>query len=371
MKKILVNAYTSLNFGDDLFLKILFDRYPNVKWVLPKGGKVYKELFKEYSNVDIKCSLIFKIKNKLGFKEKNSIFNKYDAGVYIGGSIFMEIPKWRSQLCERKVIINSFKKEDKPYFILGSNFGPYNEEEFINEYRDLFKSCRDICFRDKHSYSFFKKSSNVRLSSDIVFQIKPKGIKKVKNAIGISLINLENRSELSKYDDIYLNKIIDIIIEGCNRGYNFTLFSFCKHEGDLIVIDKLIRLLNDEYRSFINVVNYDGNIDGFLEKFESMECIIGTRFHSVILSQVFNQGLYPFIYSNKTLNVLKDIGLDKEYCYIKESSNYFECTDKNTLDRIDTNYILDVIFQNKITSKDVFIEAKKQFQELDNYVRES
>ena len=25
MKKTLVNAYTSLNFGDDLFLKILFD----------------------------------------------------------------------------------------------------------------------------------------------------------------------------------------------------------------------------------------------------------------------------------------------------------------------------------------------------------
>ena len=47
MKKILVNAYTSLNFGDDLFLKILFDRYPNVKWILPRGGKIYKNLLKE------------------------------------------------------------------------------------------------------------------------------------------------------------------------------------------------------------------------------------------------------------------------------------------------------------------------------------
>ena len=47
MKKILLNAYINLNFGDDLFLKILFDTYPDVTWVLTKGGKKYKEIFKD------------------------------------------------------------------------------------------------------------------------------------------------------------------------------------------------------------------------------------------------------------------------------------------------------------------------------------
>ena len=116
------------------------------------------------------------------------------------------------------------------------------------------------------------------------------------------------------------------------------------------------------------VVNYEGNIDEFLEKFESMENIIGTRFHSVILSQVFNQGLYPFIYSDKTLNVLRDIGLGQEYYHIR---NCEESSGKNDKDKFDSRYILDIISSNKINNKELFIESEKQFQELDKYVRES
>ena len=368
MKKILVNAYTSLNFGDDLFLKILFDRYPNVRWILPRGGKRYKDLFREYENVEVKCSLLFRVKNKLGIKEKNSIFTKYYAGVYIGGSIFMEIPKWRNQLLERKRLIKSFYRKNKPYFILGCNFGPYESQEFINEYVKLFKHCRDVCFRDKYSYSFFSKYENIRMASDIVFQLKSRNITKIKNSIGISLIDLTNRDELRKYEQAYLNKIIEIVLEGKRQGYRFTFFSFCKHEGDLIAIDKVVKLLEKECSETFEVVNYEGNIDEFLEKFQSMENIIGTRFHSIILSQVFNQGVYPFIYSDKTLNVLRDIGLGKEYFNIKNCEESEIKRDKN---KFDAKYILDIILDNKINNKDMFIESEKQFQELDKYVRES
>ena len=45
MKKILVNAYLDVNFGDDLFLKILFDRYNDVEWVLNSGHRKYKKIF--------------------------------------------------------------------------------------------------------------------------------------------------------------------------------------------------------------------------------------------------------------------------------------------------------------------------------------
>ena len=367
MKKILVNAYTSLNLGDDLFLKILFDRYPNIKWILPRGGKIYKDLFKEYENVEVKCSLLFKIKNKLGIKEKNSIFTKYDGGVYIGGSIFMEIPKWREQLLERKRLIKSFSRKNKPYFILGSNFGPYESDEFMNEYVRIFKHCRDVCFRDKYSYSFFCKYENIRIAPDIVFQLKSRNIAKIKKSIGISLIDISNRDELSKYEKNYLNKIRELVLEGKKRGYSFVFFSFCKHEGDLIAINKVIKLLGKEYSDTFEVINYEGNIDEFLDKFESMENIIGTRFHSIILSQVFNQGLYPFIYSDKTLNVLRDIGLGQEYCNIK---NCEEPEIKNHKEKFDAEYILNIISSNKINNKELFIEAEKQFQELDKYVRE-
>lgn len=357
MKKILLNAYMNLNFGDDLFLKIIFDRYPNVNWVLPKGGKKYKEVFKNYNNVTVSDNMISKIKNKLGINIKNSLIDKYDAGVYVGGSIFMEIEEWKKQLKNRKDVIDSFTRKGKPYFILGSNFGPYSNEEFLKEYKYLFTKCTDICLRDMYSFNLFKEYNNVRIAPDIVFQLKAKRIKKIKDSIGISLIEINNREDLSAYNNIYIQKISNIIEEGIKRGKTFTLFSFCEAQGDLRIINDVVSRLSYEYRDKLEVVNYTGNIDEFLQKFESMENIIGSRFHACILSQVFEQGLYPILYSNKTYNVLKDIGLDKEYKFIKD------------LENLDVKEVLNRISNNKITDKKIFKEAEKQFEVLDKYVR--
>lgn len=50
---ILVCAYFANNLGDDLFLKILIERYPNVKWELLTANRNYKKLFKDLKNVNI------------------------------------------------------------------------------------------------------------------------------------------------------------------------------------------------------------------------------------------------------------------------------------------------------------------------------
>lgn len=356
MKKILLNAYLNLNLGDDIFLKILFERYPDVEWILPKGGKKYVQVFKEKENVTIKNDIFSKVKRKLKVVETNNLFQKYDAGLYIGGSIFMQLPEWKEQLKERNKVINSFYKANKPYFILGSNFGPYKNEDFYNEYDCLFDKCKDICFRDNYSYDTFSNKKNVRLAPDIVFQLKPKNIKKIKDSVGISLIEIANREELSEFRDMYISKVREIIITGYKKGKKFTLFSFCEAQKDLKIINDVIRGLEDKYVKHVDVVSYNGDIDSFLEKFESMENIIGTRFHACILSQVFGQGLYPIIYSDKTYNVLKDIELAKEYCYIPD------------LGKLDINHLYEIIDNNKIKDKKIFKEAEKQFEELDKYV---
>lgn len=358
MKKILVNAYLNLNFGDDLFLKILFDRYSNVKWILPYSGtEKYNYVLKKYENVKIKQGLTFKIKKKLMGLEKNSKLNRYDAGVFIGGSIFMEIPRWRYQITQKKAVVNSFYKEDKPYFILGANFGPYNSDNFLEEHKELFKECKDICFRDSYSKMIFSDYDNVRLAPDIVFQLKPKNVKKIENSVGMSLINLSDREDLKEYTEIYNKKIGELIEQCVKTDKKVYLFSFCKNEGDVDAINNILNTIDKELINNVEIVNYDGDIEKFLEKFESMENIIGTRFHACILSQVFNQGLYPILYSNKTYNVLKDIRLDKEYTFIKD------------LENLDVKHVMEVISNNKIKDKSIFKESERQFEELDKYVR--
>ena len=180
--------------------------------------------------------------------------------------------------------------------------------------------------------------------------------------------------ELIKTRD-FMNKIIDEVnLDTIPKALMNSLKFITKANTPIIeiryvssnpeVAEAVISAITENFE----VVNYEGNIDEFLEKFESMENIIGTRFHSVILSQVFNQGLYPFIYSDKTLNVLRDIGLGQEYYHIR---NCEESSGKNDKDKFDSRYILDIISSNKINNKELFIESEKQFQELDKYVRES
>ena len=180
--------------------------------------------------------------------------------------------------------------------------------------------------------------------------------------------------ELIKTRD-FINKIIDEVnLDTTPKALMNSLQFITKANTPIIeiryvssnpeVAEAVISAITENFE----VVNYEGNIDEFLEKFESMENIIGTRFHSVILSQVFNQGLYPFIYSDKTLNVLRDIGLGQEYYHIR---NCEESSGKNDKDKFDSRYILDIISSNKINNKELFIESEKQFQELDKYVRES
>lgn len=365
MEKILVNGYFGVNFGDDLFFKILFERYSNTKFYFYNNSYLqhlndkYKCIYKEYNNVRVKKY------NKLRrlFEKVNNTaivnfiqYAQYDAAVFIGGSIFMETNIWENSYKEKLSTITYFFNMKKPIYVVGSNFGPFNTEKFKQNYIELFKKCKDVCFRDNYSFELFKEMGNVRVAPDIVFQLKPKNIEKNRNTLGISLIDLSERDDLLKYEEVYINKIVDIIEEAVSKGIKITLFSFCEAQGDMTIIQKVIKNVDVKSKSYIEIENYNGNIDGFLNKFESMENIIGTRFHACILSQVFGQGLYPIIYSDKTYNVLKDIGLNKEYTYIKD------------LDKLDPKHVLDVISKNKISDKKIFKEAEMQFKGLDSYV---
>lgn len=83
--QIYVNAYLEKNLGDDLFLKILVDRYKNHKFYAISNTYSSKNNLQIYKN-----TLKMKILNKLGLKEKVYIDSK-DISVSIGGSMYIEV----------------------------------------------------------------------------------------------------------------------------------------------------------------------------------------------------------------------------------------------------------------------------------------
>src|SRR5699024_4713602 len=149
MKKVMIYAYTSSNLGDDLFIKELCERYPNTKFQLYAHSD-YKKKFYNNKNLNI-------ISN-------NNLFNRLINFCSRKFKFINSIQKYKR--------MNSVLNFKKPVYIIGANFGPYEDKDFVQKHNNLFKKVTDVCFRDKYSYQLFETNENVRLANDVIFQME-------------------------------------------------------------------------------------------------------------------------------------------------------------------------------------------------------
>lgn len=342
MKRVRIFAYTKVNLGDDLFIKILCERYNSSIFII-YAPKIYKKIFENINNLKVIPS--DKIFNRAwGFicrkiNRINDLDRKLsmdvDAIVQIGGSLFIQNNSWRNKfnlITKPKVI------EGKEVFLLGANFGPYIDNEYYELHKELFRKYSDICFRDKYSFNKFKDLPNVRMADDIIFGIKEKyenGEKKNNNAL-ISVIKPSLKS-VDGYDDIYYKKMKEILERLIDDGMNVTLMSFCKGEGDEEAIQKIISIVDKKYKCKVSTYNYRGNLDEALKIIDNSKLLVSSRFHGMILGFLYNKHVLPVIYSDKMLNVIKDLKFRGDYTDIKniedfkvESIDFF--SNKNKLD---------------------------------------
>ncbi|MCW4450785.1 polysaccharide pyruvyl transferase family protein [Kaistella sp. BT6-1-3] len=335
-KRILVKAYTHKNLGDDLFLKMLFERYPEIHFCLLSQNSSYNNIFPNHNvktiarrkslfenkfikKIFVKLNRPLWIKLITGYTEKflNRTKNENDILVVIGGSIFMEgkneiIPQLNTLDLLQRIFSN------KPTFILGTNFGPYKSIEFREFYRNLLGKYSDVCFRDSYSVSLFDDLPNTRMAPDIIFGYKIPKVEKIPKTIGFSIIDLFYRPDLKMYLQVYEDYCLGLILKYIELGYTINLFSFCTYEGDTRAIERISQKLSLPYQKSVNKVFYEGNIDDFLRTYLSVEIMYTTRFHATILSLLGEQKIVPFIYSKKMLNVLDDIGYTGNYINIQD-----------------------------------------------------
>lgn len=355
--KVLIKAYTAFNLGDDLFIKILCERYPkvhfyieNIRYFKLKGIKT-KNLYINYTSI-----IFFKIINKI--LKKNILGINYlkniNAFINIGGSIFIENKNFKKNLEKDK---NDIKKI-KDYFILGSNFGPYQTEEYYKEYFNFFKNCTDICFREKYSYNLFKNLKNVRYEKDIVFTLKSQINISNEGYVLISVIYPSIRKNLALYDELYFRHLKELIIDIIDKDdKRIMLISFCKIEKDEEAINIILDLLPQKYKKYVDTYFYRGDLNKALEIIAKANSIIATRFHAMILAFILKKSVLPIAYSKKTENVLKDLNYDGVYISFDnlEFLNY-------------QNYKKSEILSEK-SLNEAFESANKQFLKLDKFLR--
>lgn len=359
MKNIFVEAYIKENLGDDLFIKVLCERYPDSQFTLA-SRKAHAKPFQAIQNLDVKYVPRYvdavmsklKIDYRVDSHIKNKLAKTSDATVIIGGSIFIEPNNWKNHVKKNENLLNN----SKDFFILGSNFGPYQTEEFKESYKKIFSKSNDVCVRDQNSYQLFCELPTVRTAPDVVFSIDTKNISRFSNDkyVVISVIDLSGRSELKAYQEAYEESIRQLSEKMIIEGYKVVLMSFCKYEGDEKAIERIIHQTDNEK---LTHYYYRGDLDESLEVINGAAGIVATRFHSMILGWIFKKPVFPLAYSHKMTNVLNDINYTGYYLEIENIHEF------------DINKALNQAINSKPT--DVTEEIKKShknFLKLDQFM---
>lgn len=312
MKRVFLYAYDKINLGDDLFISSITNRYPEIYFYL-WTDKQNKKTFQNLKNLKVVdkdsavVRLLKKIRASLAVRYKIWWEKRCNASVYIGGSIFIEYKTWKNQ-----IVWLNYQANHYHFFVLGANFGPYRTEDYRKQLGKSFNKMEDVCFRDIYSLKKFQGNPKVRYAPDILFSYPMPEVPVKKNQIFISVINCSNRDEeydLKEREKEYVENMARILKEYLKQGYNLVFSSFCHDEGDEKEIRKIINILPYQNTTRIQILNYNGrNAAQILYTLAESEYVIGSRFHAVILALAAGRPVLPIIYSDKTRNVLDDLG---------------------------------------------------------------
>lgn len=373
MRRGLVYFYPATNLGDDLFLKVLSERYPQITFEIAVD-KGYGDLgiknvvVSKYAKISGKMEMVLNRKgnNKiltikkiianhiLNFCEKAMLRKKYLVKILITGSLFQqggEVPGDYKPL-------NQYN-ENSPNFLIGANFGPFFQDEFLTSHKEKFENdFVAVSFRDKHSYNYFSDLPNAIYAPDVVLSGNLGAYKteSTDNVI-ISVMDFSIKPRLACYAEVYEKKICEIANMLIEKGKKVVFLSFCDQQGDRRAAERIVKNLKLDYNKDAEIVSYNKNIDSVLRLIAGSCFVIATRFHSMILSFYYQKRFFSFVYGEKTLHCLEDFNYTGNYCMIED-------TDKLMLDDIIENYNKDI---------DVDISEKKEqssnhFKYLDEYL---
>lgn len=350
--KIFIMAYARKNLGDDIFIKMLLEKYPDIDFYIKIKDYNFLNELDKFNNLHV---LIGDDTDKELYKMQ---VDEYDAYVYVGGSIFMEGGKVYNLSPKFYDFVKRCKEKDIPFCYISSNYGPYQTKEYFELSRKNFETCTDICFRDKYSYNLFKDIENVRYAPDFAFGYKTEIQEKIPNSIGISVINMDIRNDLKSISEDYYNLLINNIESYIKKGNEVYLFSFCKYEGDENTIDRVLEHFKNNPK--LIGVRYDGNIDEFLKIYSKMEYMICARFHAMILSSVFRQKIFVMSYSKKIDNVIEDLDFKLPVIHFKDINKNIKIEKSNFIS-IDEEKILKIIEESKEQDK-IFRESIRKYK---------
>lgn len=343
-KKIAVDAYFFNNFGDDLFLEILINRYPNASFdfITPSEDRI-----KNFAdNPRIK---------RVSRKQALANVRSYDLYLMIGGSMFQQPPDWKMQWVNLFLMVNTFRLFNKKTAVIGCNFGPFEDPAYVKAYSKIFKKLNFMSVRDEQSFNLLQgQNINLHLYPDMAFSFDVNAYlsdsREEEKCIGVSIM------DFGKENDHYENKMVEII-SSLKEKAKVKIFSFQNSAeiSDLNVINHVLSKVPGGKQN-IQVINYDGNMKEFLGQYATCESFLTTRFHSLIISLMFNQHIVAINYNPKIKNTLE---------YLKVN---IELVNMDELDNINVDSLINQSHGNYELTE-IVNQSISHFQYLDSVIR--
>ena len=320
--RVRLHAYMQQNLGDDLLVRMLCERFSDVEFHAEcneRSATAFSALgnFRRMSRLPRRLdAALAKMRIPLHVDRwfAARALRRCVAVVNIGGSIFIQGDDWRARMAARRARFAS----GKPSFVIGANFGPYSDDDFLREMRDVLKGSRDLCLRDRYSVDLLDDLGNVRYAPDVVLSLPPIECEAGKTAV-ISVIDLESRPDLRAHSTAYTAALVEMV-EACNRaGLEVVLMGFCEYERDGDATRRVLDALGGAGGSArVRAYSYRGDVDEALLLIASASLVVATRFHAMILAWAFGVPVLPVSYSEKTAQVIQDMAFPGPWVRLEE-----------------------------------------------------
>lgn len=356
MKKVFVDGYHANNLGDDLFFKLLLERYPNTCFIFNHSDDDPALLaFPNIKLINVSRSQLL------------SELREIDVYLLIGGSMFQEVEskkiwirRWLSLLA-RSFILKLFRKK---IVFIGFNFGPYKTKLFLNLYKILFRFINYLSVRDEFTFKLLKNNKKVKFYPDLVFGLNDdkyqRRVVDKSKSLGISVMDFGANIDFQKE---YESMVIEII-NGIDSKIPVKLFGFQKSYeiDDSTVINRISGRINKKVKSFQYIGN---NTDVFLKEYYDNMLAITTRFHSLVLSLKANQDVISFDYNMKVTNLRHMLHLESSSISIDDILKHSDRKVNMLVDEINDYFSKNEGNNKYINLVELSKAAEKHFEYLD------
>lgn len=296
--RIFLIAYQNNNFGDDLMIRHLCESFPEHQFEISSKGEYYYKNFTDIKNLSI---------SPYTFKQLSKVKPcPYDMVIKIGGSMFILMRRGSIKVrIFESGYLRKIRKNGCKFVTIGCNLGPFCN--FFAKWVaiDELKQNSLITVRDKASFDFlnkYTKSVNRKFYPDILLSldIKPQDIE--RSGMCVSVYG-DKRMDL----DAYCKKTAEAVCLYCDKtGECVKLLCFEDDKySDIASANKIKELCGERN---VSVIIHEKDGSEIIKTIAESRFIIASRFHSMIISMLCATPIVPVIYSDKSENMLSDMG---------------------------------------------------------------